>query len=128
MKATQKRLWPTFNIQVGIFSLSYFGHAKVDASSLDDIKLVDIEFKKHDPHRVVENHLAQFHMNKYIHEDSPYDKVFKGVRSYEEVISRFQSIPKEQHSGFLSFQEHKRKNLPKILQEKQSLNPTLQVA
>jgi hypothetical protein len=128
LKAAQKRVWPTFPIQVGIFSLSDFGHAKVEASALDDIKLVDIEFKKHDPHRVVENHLAQFNMKRYIHEDSPYDEVFRGVRSYDEVVSIFQSLPQEQQSGFLSFQKHRRNNLPKILQEKQRLNPTSQVA
>jgi hypothetical protein len=77
--------------------------------------LVDIEFKRHDPHRVVENHLAQFNMKRYIHEYSPYDEVFRGVRSYDEVVSRFQSLPQEQQSGFLSFQKHGRNNLPKIL-------------
>jgi hypothetical protein len=77
MKATQKRVWPTFPIQVGVFSLSDFGHTKVEAYALEDIKLVDIEYKRHDPHRVVENHLSQFNMKKYIHEDSPYDEVLE---------------------------------------------------
>jgi hypothetical protein len=127
LKVAQKRVWPAYPIQVGIFSLSYFGHAKVEASALDDITLATIEFKKHDPHRVVENHLAQFNMKKYFHEDSPYDKVFRGARSYDEVISRFQSLPEEEQSGFLSFQKHRRSGLPKILQVEQSLNPTSQV-
>jgi hypothetical protein len=103
LKATQKRVWPTFPIQVGIFSLSDFGHAKVEALALEDIKLVDIEYKRHDPHRVVENHLAQFNMKRYIHEDSPYDEFFRGVRSYDEVVSRFQSLPQEQQSRFPQF-------------------------
>jgi hypothetical protein len=72
--------------------LSDFGHAKVEASTLDDITLSIIEFKKHDPHRVVENHLAQFNMKKYFHEDSPFDEVFKGARSNDELISRFQNL------------------------------------
>ena len=42
---------------------------------MEDFKLVDIEFKRHDPHKVVENHLAQFGMKRYIHEESPYDEV-----------------------------------------------------
>jgi hypothetical protein len=58
LKAAQKRVWPTYPIQVGVFSLSDFGHTKVEASTLDDITLSTIEFKKHDPHKVVENHLA----------------------------------------------------------------------
>jgi hypothetical protein len=127
LKATHKRVWPTFPIQVGVFSLSDFGHAKVEASALEDIKLVDIEYKRHDPHRVVENHLAQFNMKRYIHEDSPYDEVFRGVRSYDEVVIRFQNFPQDQQSGFLIFQKHRRNSLPKVLQGEQRLNPTSQV-
>jgi hypothetical protein len=85
LKATQKKVWPTFPIQVGMFTLLDFSHSKVEAATLEDVKLVDIEFKKHDPHKIVENHLAQFNMKRYIHENSPYDEMFRGVRSYEEV-------------------------------------------
>jgi hypothetical protein len=68
-----------------MFTLLYFSHSKVEAISLEDVKLVDIKFKKHDPHKIVENHLVQFNMKKYIHDNSPYEEMFRGVRSYEEV-------------------------------------------
>jgi len=77
LKEAQKIVWPTFLIQVGVFSLSDFGNAKVEASALEYIKLVDIEYKWNDPYRVVENHLDQFNMKIYIHEYSPYDEIFK---------------------------------------------------
>jgi hypothetical protein len=32
-------------------------------------------------------------MKIYIHEESPYDEVFRGARSYEEVQNRFQTLP-----------------------------------
>jgi hypothetical protein len=83
LKAAQKKVWPTFPIQVGMFTLLDFGHTKVEAAALEDVKLVDIEFKRHDPHKLVENHLAQFNMKRYIHEESPYDEVFRGDISYE---------------------------------------------
>jgi hypothetical protein len=70
LKATQKKVWPTFPIQVGMFTLSDFGHTKFEASALEDVKLVDIEYKR-DHHRVVENHLSQFNMKRYIHEYYP---------------------------------------------------------
>jgi hypothetical protein len=63
-----------------------FGHAKVEASSLEDIALSHIEFKMNDPHKVVENHLAQFNMKKYFHEDSPFDDIFRGAKSYDEFL------------------------------------------
>ena len=66
-------------------------------------------------------------MKKYFHEDSPYDKVFRGSRSYDNIISRFQSLPKEEQSSFVIFQKHKRIGLPKILQVEQILNPTSRV-
>jgi hypothetical protein len=62
LKETQKKVWPTFPIQVGMFTLLDFGHSKVEATALEDIKLVDIEFKKHDPHKTVQNNLAQYNM------------------------------------------------------------------
>ena len=34
LKAAHKRFWPTFPVQVGLFSLSYFGHDKVETSAL----------------------------------------------------------------------------------------------
>jgi len=89
LKAAQKKNWPTFPIQVGMFTFLDFGHSKVEVAALEDIKLVDIEFKKHDPHKIVENNLAQSNMKRYIHEDSPYDEMSRGVRSYEEVQIRF---------------------------------------
>jgi hypothetical protein len=103
LKAAHKRVWLAYPIHVDIFSLSYFGHTKVEASTLDDITLSTFEFKKHDPHRVVENHFSQFNMKKYFHEYSPFDEVFRGARSYDEVISRFQNLPDKEQSSFLNF-------------------------
>jgi hypothetical protein len=107
LKATQKKVWPTFPIWVGMFSLLDFGHTKVEVVALEDVKLFDIEFKRHDPHKVVENHLSQFNMKTYIHQESPYDEIFRGARSYEEVQNRFQTLPPDQQDGFLSFQKHR---------------------
>jgi hypothetical protein len=120
LKATQKRVWPTYPIQVGEYSLLDFGHAKVEASSLEDIALSSIEFKRHDPHKVVENHLAQFNMKKYFHEDSPFDDIFRGVKSYDEVLSRIQTLSNKEQSYFLNFQKHRRSCLPNILQVEKS--------
>jgi hypothetical protein len=89
-------VWPTFPIEVGVFSLSDFGHAKVEDLALEDIKFVGIEYKRHDPHRVVKNHLSQFNMKINIHEYSPYDEIFIGVISYDEVERRFQNLPQYQ--------------------------------
>jgi hypothetical protein len=58
LKAAQKKVWPTFPLQVGMFSLLDFGHSKVETATLEDVKLVDIKFKRYDPHKIVENHLA----------------------------------------------------------------------
>ena len=67
LKAAQKKVWPTFPLHVGMFSLLDFGHSKVEDVALEDVKLVDIEFKRHNPHKIVENHLAQFNMKIYVH-------------------------------------------------------------
>jgi hypothetical protein len=80
LKASQKKFWPLFPVQIGKCSLLNFGHSKVEAAALDDIKLVDLELRKHDPYQVVGNHLTHCNMKMYEHEVSPCDDMFKGAR------------------------------------------------
>jgi hypothetical protein len=128
LKATQKKVSPTFPIQVGMFTLLYFGHSKVEATTLEVVKLVDIEFKKRDPHKIVKNHLAQFNMKRYIHEDSPYDEMFRGGRYYDEVQRRFQTLPPNQQAGFLNFQKNRQNSFPKLFQGESKPMPSSQEA
>jgi hypothetical protein len=111
-----------------MFTLLDFGHSKVEAIALEDIELVDIEFKKHDPNKIVENHMAQFNMKRYTHENSPYDEIFRGFRYYEEVQNRFLTLPPDQQVGFLSFQKHRWNSLPNILQGESIAMPPSQEA
>jgi hypothetical protein len=87
LKALQKKVWPNFPLQIGVFSLFDFGHLKVEAVALEEIKLVNIEFKKHDPQNIMGNHMASCNLKIYKHEESPQDEIFRGLRSYQEVLS-----------------------------------------
>jgi hypothetical protein len=84
----KKKVWPYFPLHIGIFYLLDFSHSKVEVATLEEIILVNIEFKKHDPQKVVGNHMASCNLKKYEHEESPQDEVFRGMRSYQEVLSR----------------------------------------
>jgi hypothetical protein len=106
LKVAQKKFWLVFPLQVGSFSLLNFGHSKVEVASLEDLKLVDIEFKRHDPY-IMENHLAQCNMKIYMHEYSPYDNIFMGIGSYEEVQGRVQALSPNQQASFFTFQKHR---------------------
>jgi hypothetical protein len=116
LKASQKKVWPTFPLQVGMFSLLDFNHSKVEAVALKDVKLVDIEFKRHGAKKIVENHLAQYSLKRCVHENSPHDEMFRGVWSYEEVLNRVQALSPDKQANFFSFQRQRRNNLPKVLQ------------
>jgi hypothetical protein len=67
LKAAQKKVWPTFPLQVGTFSLLDFGHSKIEAATLKDIKLVNIELKKHYPQNIMGNHMALYNLKRYGH-------------------------------------------------------------
>jgi hypothetical protein len=71
LKEAQKKVRPTFPLQVGIFSLLDFSHSKVEVAALEDVNLVDIEFKRSDPQKIVEAHLDQYNLWKYVHDISP---------------------------------------------------------
>ena len=58
-------------MQIGMFSLLDFDNSKVEATALEEIKLVNIKFKKHNPQKVVGNHMALYNLKRYEHEDSP---------------------------------------------------------
>jgi hypothetical protein len=83
---------------------------------LGEIKLVDIEHRKHDPYQIINKHVAQCGLKAYEHEDSFYDDIFKNVVSYDEVQSRVQTLSPDAQVGFASFQRNRRQCLPKILQ------------
>jgi hypothetical protein len=59
-----------------MFSLLDFGHAKAEATTLEEIKLVNIEFRKHDPQKIIGNHMALYNLKRCELEDSPQDKMF----------------------------------------------------
>jgi hypothetical protein len=62
-------------------------------------------------------------MKRYMHENSLYEEIFKGVRYYEEVQDIFQTLPPDQQTGFISFQKHRKNNLPKVLQGEKIATP-----
>jgi hypothetical protein len=115
LKGYSKKVWPSFPIRLNSYSLLDFGHAKAEAATLEDLSLVSIEVKKHDPQRVVSNHLAHCGLKRFEHENSPSDDVFRGARSYEEVLAWIQSLAPEDTTSVLKFQEHRRRCLPAVL-------------
>jgi hypothetical protein len=115
LKASSKKVWPSFPIRLNSYSLLDFGHAKAEAAALEDLKLVSIEYKKHDPQKIVSNHLANCGLKRFEHEFSPPDDIFRGARSYEEVLARIRSLAPEDSASVLKFQEHRRSCLPAVL-------------
>jgi hypothetical protein len=70
-------------VEIGKFPLLNLGHSKVEATTLEEVKLVDLEQRKYDPYQIVGNHLAHYNLKVYEHEKSPYDDMFKGARTYD---------------------------------------------
>ena len=85
LKASSKKVWPSFPVWINSYSLLDFGHAKAEAATLEDLSLVSIEYKKHDPQRIVSTHLGNCGLKRFEQECSPSDDVFRGARSYSYV-------------------------------------------
>jgi hypothetical protein len=116
LKVAQNKSWPIFPVYVGKFSLLNLGHSKVEDEALEEIKLVDIENRKHDPYQLVSRHLMHYNFKDYEHEQYFYDDIFKEVKNYEEVLSRVWDLSPHLQTGFISFQSHMRSCFPKNLQ------------
>jgi hypothetical protein len=115
LKGYSKKVWPPFPVYLNSYSLLDFGHAKAEATALEDLNLVLIEYKKQDPQRVVSNHLANCGLKRFGHEDLPSDDIFQGARSYAEILARIQTLAPKERADVLKFQEHRRSCLLAVL-------------
>jgi hypothetical protein len=115
LKGFSKKVWLPFPVHLNTYSLLDFGHEKAEVASLEDINLVHIEFKKHDPHRVMSNHLASCGFKRFEHENFPHDDIFQGMKSYKEVLARIKALSPEERADVVRFQEHRRSFLPPVL-------------
>jgi hypothetical protein len=106
LKTTQKKSWPIFPVHIRKFSLLNLGHSRVEAKALKEMKLVNIEYKRHDPYQLVNKHLIHYNMKAYEHEESPWDNVLKGTKSYKEVLERVQTMLSDLQVIFWTFQKH----------------------
>jgi hypothetical protein len=116
LKGYSKKVWPPFPVHLNSYCLLDFGHAKAEAAALKDLNLVSIEYKKHDPQRVMRNHLASCGIKRFEHKNSPSDDIFQGARSYAKILAWIQTLAPEERSDVLKFQEHRRNCLPAVLQ------------
>ena len=87
----------------------------VEETTLGEIKLLNLNHMKYDPHKIVGNHQVNYNLKAYEHEQSPCDDMFRGVISYDEVLARFQSLSPDLQNNFLNFQKHRRSVLPSVL-------------
>jgi hypothetical protein len=78
LKGVQKKVWPPFPIHIGTYSLLDFGHAKEEATNLSEMRLEGIEFKKHDSHKIVGNHLESCGLKDMSMKSSPMVKFSEG--------------------------------------------------
>jgi hypothetical protein len=95
----------------------------VEVESLEEIKLVNIEHKNHDPYQVVNKHLIHCGMKAYEHERSIYDDMFIEVKTYEEVLNRVRALPLDLQTSFMTFRIHWQCCLPNILQDESTTPP-----
>jgi hypothetical protein len=115
LKASAKKVWPSFPIRLNSYSLLDFGHAKAEAAALEGLNVAYIEYKKHDPQRIVSTHLGNCGLKRFEHESSPSDDVFRGAKSYSEVQFRIESLAAEDRDSVLKFQANRKRCLPVVL-------------
>jgi hypothetical protein len=123
LKMAQKRFWPIFPVQIGKYSLLNLGHSKVEAAALGEIKLLNIDHRKYDPYKIVGNHQVNCNLKAYEHEQSPCDDMLIGVISYDEVLTRFQTLSPDLQNNFPNFQKHRRISLLAVLLGEASNQP-----
>jgi hypothetical protein len=59
--------------------------------------------------------MAHCGMKAFELEESPRDDIFKGFKTYEEVLDRVHTLSSDLQTGLLTFQRHRRSSFPKVL-------------
>lgn len=85
LKKASNKFWPKFPLQVGLFNLANYKHAKNEISALNELKLTTIPFKYFDPSHVAQDIANEAHIKNYIHERNHYDDFFSHTLTYESV-------------------------------------------
>jgi hypothetical protein len=62
------------------------------------------------------NHMDSCGLKRYEHKDSPQDDIFRGERSYLEVLGQVRDLSPKKMIELYDFQRHRRSSLPKVLQ------------
>jgi hypothetical protein len=70
--------------------------------------------------------MASCNLKRYEHEDSPQDEIFRGARSYPEVLGQVRALSPDKMIEFYDFQRHRRSSLPKVLQGGAPMSPATQ--
>jgi hypothetical protein len=107
LKTAQNKSWTIFPVQIGKFLLLNLGHSKLEATTLEGVKLVDLEHRKHDPYHLVGKHTTHCNMKSYEHEESPWDDMFKGTKNSKEVLERVQTLSSDLQASFRTFQKNR---------------------
>ena len=47
--------------------------------------------------------MAHYNMKEYEHEESPWDHMFKGTKTYKEVLERVQTLSSDLQASFQTF-------------------------
>jgi len=83
LHASSKRIWPTFSVHIGPYTLSGVIHAKIKAMALEDINLSCIELKRHNPLKILDQHCVLVGVKRYTHEESLHDNIFRRAMYYQ---------------------------------------------
>jgi hypothetical protein len=70
--------------------------------------------------------MALYNLKRYEHENSPQYEIFRGARSYQEVLNRVQTLAPDKLPEFYNFHKHRRNSLLKVLQGEVPTSPTTQ--
>lgn len=89
MSCNSKRMQSRFLIKVGHFSLINFPQSKKEVEAFEELKLLPVVFKRHDPNGIIKNHYTSIRLSmNYEHDPYLCDSLYQGALSYDEVLER----------------------------------------
>lgn len=82
LKESKKKIWPTFPLRCGNFTMHDFKHAEKEAKKIKMLKLAIILKRQYDPKAIAYNFTSHVKLAKFEHEKNDYDDLFTSAELF----------------------------------------------
>lgn len=112
LKEQKKTIWPTFQLQCGVFALHDFGHKCKEADIMKYLKLATFLRRQCDLNGIAKDFTTMVKVKPFTHEEDAFDDLFLQKETFSEVTHMASLLFAP--NGLEAFREYRKRRLSKV--------------